>query len=99
MNSDEEWDLVNGETYRGSLNRSGLLRIALLFGSIAVAFSLFLVPMLSTTGIDTVSPGVDRILTGSISKGSEYTLRRSVLQRDPSAYCIIRNDGTSTGSC
>ena len=101
MNSDDEWDYVNGEdTRNGSSARSGILRISLLFGSIAVAFALFLVPVLNRNGFDIGSgAGVDRILTGSIAKPSqEYTLRRSVLQKDPASFCVIRN-GSTSGDC
>lgn len=101
MNSDDEWDYVNGSDADDvSVAKSGLLRISLLFGSIAVAFALFLVPVLSRGGLDFGSGrDVDQILTGSIGNNSgEYTLRRSVLQRDPSSFCVIR-DGRSQGEC
>lgn len=101
MNSDDEWDYVNNDTSdEASTAKSGLLRISLLFGSIAIAFALFLVPVLSRSGLSLgPSNEVDQILTGSIgSNGSEYTLRRSVLQRDPASFCVIR-DGRKTGDC
>lgn len=101
MNSDDEWDYVNGSDSNDvSVAKSGLLRVSLLFGSIAVAFALFLVPVLSRSGLDFGSgKNVDQILTGSISNNSgEYTLRRSVLQRDPASFCVIR-DGRSEGDC
>lgn len=101
MNSDEEWDYVNGDgSSKPAGAGSGLLRISLLFGSVAVAFALFLVPVLNKTGMNLGNEGdIDRILTGSVSKpGTEYTLRRSVLQRDPSAFCVVRN-GSAGGNC
>lgn len=101
MNSDDEWDYVNSDSSdEVSVAKSGLLRISLLFGSIAVAFALFLVPVLSRGGLDFGSgSNVDQILTGSIGSNSgEYTLRRSVLQRDPASFCVIR-DGRTVGDC
>jgi hypothetical protein len=102
MNSDDEWDYVKGgEGEDGHFARSGILRISLLFGSIAVAFSLFLVPIINRTGLDFGNgSGLDRMTTASISKqNGSYILRRSVLQRDPAGYCVIRSDGTSSGDC
>ena len=48
------------------------------------------------------SPGVDFISTGSVRSmgaGESYTIRRSVLQSDPHAECIIRSNGARSGSC
>jgi len=49
---------------------------------------------------------IDRTVTGSIdnpisSRGKlqRYTVRRSVLQKDPSATCIIYADGSRKGDC
>lgn len=101
MNSDDEWDYVNNNsTDEASAAKSGLLRISLLFGSIAIAFALFLVPVLSRSGLSIGSGnGIDQVLTGSIGdNGNEYTLRRSVLQRDPASFCVIR-DGRKAGDC
>jgi len=47
---------------------------------------------------------VDMMSTGSISpgnqrSGSTYIVRRSVLQADPNAVCVIRQNGTRSGAC
>lgn len=81
----------------------GLLRITLLFGSIAVAIAMLIVPLLQnslrSTAVEGHAAGLDTIATGSISNGSRYTIRRSVLQPGPDAVCIIRENGGRSGSC
>jgi hypothetical protein len=103
MNTDDEWDYVRGADEANSdVAKSGALRVSLLFGSIAVAFALFLVPLMNRGGYELGinTPGsVDRIATGSITQAGEYTVRRSVLQKVPGALCVIRNDGSSSGDC
>lgn len=100
MRPEEQWELVRGA--RASRIESagmGAVRIALLFGSAAVAFALLAVPFLDARTRPQVSrAGLDMVSTGSIDRGS-YTIRRSVLQSSPSAICVIRNDGVRRGDC
>ncbi|PSJ50785.1 hypothetical protein [Kumtagia ephedrae] len=81
-----------------------VLRIALLFGSVAVAIALFTAQVLDhRLGRDmarsTVVPGIDYTATGSIGYDGTYTVRRSVLQSSPDAVCIIRDNGGRSGDC
>lgn len=90
------------ETYRSS--RTGVLNIALLFGTAAIALALILTPMLSShddrSKIASVKQDFDMISTGSIPKqqsttttdadGKRYTIRRSVLQDTPGSVCIVQ---------
>ncbi len=80
---------------------SGAVRLALLFGSVAIALALIAVPLLErkSGSLTARSRNIDYVNTGSIARGSTYTVRRSVLQRDPGAVCIIRGDGTLSGDC
>jgi len=81
----------------------GALRVALLFGSAAVALTLILTPMLEDRTRRVAYPaGIDMMATGSIGQRSNpgaYTIRRSVLQPSPNAVCILRDNGMSTGDC
>lgn len=104
-NSDDEWDNLHED--RNSIvgdAGSGALRIALLFGSVAVAFALFLVPIMSRNdgysfGGRSSGQGLDQMSTGSISKSNAYVVRRSVLQQTPNSICVIRADGAKSGDC
>ena len=87
---------------------SGALRIALLFGSAAVALTIILTPLAENkTKLSSAAPmGVDQIATGStgtavnsLTPKRTYVLRRSVLQNDKNDVCIISADGIRTGSC
>jgi hypothetical protein len=82
-----------------SASEWGALRIALLFGSAAVALALIAVPLLEGRVSDRPAGGVDLMSTGSIGTGETYTIRRSVLQSSPDAVCVIRSDGTRSGDC
>lgn len=80
----------------------GAVRVALLFGSVAIALALILTPLVERRTRDTAvfKPRIDRTATGSIgNRSGAYTVRRSVLQESPQAFCIIRADGTKRGSC
>jgi hypothetical protein len=83
---------------------NGALRVALLFGSAAVAFALILTPFVDRgAGSVVASRGVatelDQTATGSISRSDEYTVRRSVLQSSPASVCVIRSNGGKSGVC
>lgn len=81
-----------------------VLRVALLFGSIAIAIAMLVVPILQSGARDTSfanrGAGVDTMATGSIRNGgARYTIRRSVLQPAPDSTCIIRENGARSGDC
>lgn len=84
--------------------RTGLLRATLLFGSIAVALALIVVPAADRQAKLMVGDGrdkLDQMTTGSIRTpdAGRYTLLHSVLQ-DPSAGpCLLFADGTQRGAC
>ncbi|NJR13215.1 MAG: hypothetical protein HC779_01505 [Phyllobacteriaceae bacterium] len=88
---------------------SGAVRIALLFGSAAVALSILLVPLaqqqVARSGIAPSGSDLDLIATGSTpmlnrvgAPTREYTIRRSVLQ-PAGEICVINANGIRTGSC
>jgi hypothetical protein len=103
MFEDSDWEKFRAE--RGPLLeivQSGVIRIAMLFGSAAIAIALLLTPVLDRqvrvarlNGL----PGVDRMTTGSVPDGKIYTLHRSVLQETPSSVCVIHFNGVRTGDC
>ncbi len=103
MNSDDEWDFVQGNQDDAlEPAKSGALRVSLLFGSIAVAFALFLVPLANRGSTELARASgtqLDYIATGATPKSGEYTIRKSVLQSKSSSVCIIRTDGSSVGDC
>jgi hypothetical protein len=103
MFDDSEWEKFRAE--RGPLLQivqSGAIRIALLFGSAAVAIALLLAPVLDrqvrVARLGSM-PGLDRMTTGSVPNGRIYTLHRSVLQDTPSSVCVIHFNGVRTGDC
>jgi hypothetical protein len=103
MAAGSDWESPRSESGArlGSVG-SGVLRVALLFGSAAVAFALLLTPVLDreTRMARSDGPrGLDRISTGSVASGKTYVLRQSVLQASPNAICVIRENGTRTGDC
>jgi hypothetical protein len=86
---------------------SSVVRIALLFGSAAIALTIILTPMaenqvarsnIAPVGVDTISTGSIRSTTRSATGSREYTIRRSVLQ-GPGEICIINANGMRNGSC
>ena len=104
MSLDRDWDSIRPERgFRAADAGMGILRITLLFGSAAVALALIATPFLdsqtrSLSARDGVG-GLDMATTGSIGHRETYTLRRSVLQPQPSSVCIIRSNGRSSGDC
>jgi hypothetical protein len=103
--ADNEWENIRndrpdvlGETGYGAL------RLTLLFGSAAVAFALFLVPIMSR-GADSAfgtrlsGSSLDTMTTASVPGRGAYVIRRSVLQQTPQSVCVIRVDGRQTGDC
>ena len=82
--------------------QSGAVRIALLFGSTAIAIALLPAPALDRqfhVAQLNALPGVDRMATGSVPTGKIYTLHRSVLQETPSSVCVIDFNGARSGDC
>ncbi|MBU4528685.1 MAG: hypothetical protein KUA43_22850 [Hoeflea sp.] len=84
----------------------GAVRVALLFGTAAIAVATILTPMLadrSTSSRVAWAPDqYDNIITGSIpqrSRNTVYTVRKSILQDSPGSLCIIGSDGSKTGDC
>ena len=104
MRDDEFWKAVQEKELTSSApTRTGVLNLALLFGTAAIALALVLTPVLSSkTGsrmIAQTPDEFDMISTGSVptqTEGRRYTVRRSVLQEMPGAVCIIDGDRYSS---
>lgn len=106
MSLERDWDSIRPDRgFRAADAGMGILRIALLFGSAAVALALIATPFLDNQtrpqgARDSFAGGLDMTATGSIGHRSDtYTLRRSVLQPFPSSICVIRRDGSRSGEC
>lgn len=103
--SDNEWDsLIEDRSDAIADTGYGALRLTLLFGSVAVAFALFLVPILSRNGDSPFGSrfsgqNLDTMTTASIPGSGSYVVRRSVLQQSPQSVCVIRADGRQSGDC
>ena len=97
-------------TYRSG--KTGVLNIALLFGTAAIALSLIVTPMLATGNDERrlahVQEDFDLITTGSIrpahkagtpsdNTNKHYTIRRSILQETPGSLCIVQGYGADSG--
>lgn len=84
--------------------RTGLLRATLLFGSIATALALIVVPAVDKPGKGSVAARldeVDMVTTGSIrhTDTQRYIVRRSVLQGPDREPCLLFPNGTQRGAC
>ncbi|MET0598787.1 MAG: hypothetical protein ABWZ57_13090 [Mesorhizobium sp.] len=104
MQAEEEWVRIRGSRSWPHEAGVSLIRFALLFGVVAVAFALILVPVLDDPARGVWSRadgpiGVDPIETGQIRAVRTYTERRSVLQATPNSVCVIRDDGGQSGDC
>lgn len=103
MKPEDDWrDFAPGRDVQPSVSGLGSLRMALLFGSGAIALALLIVPFIDRAARLQVADGpgqVDTMATGSIARGGNYTIRRSVLQTNPNSVCIIRPNGARTGDC
>lgn len=79
-----------------------IMRVALLFGSAAIAIALIATAVLDAR-LDKQFAGnefgIDRMATGSIGYNGTYVMRRSVLQNSRDSVCIIRDNGTQSGDC
>jgi hypothetical protein len=81
---------------------AGSLRVALLFGAAAVVVALLVAPLAedrSNRHLARNADNVDRMATGSVRNGGNYTVRKSVLQAKPNSVCIIHRNGTRAGDC
>ena len=104
MSFDNDWNAQRVARSRIEMASVGTLRIALLFGSAAVALALILAPLLDSQVDDYFArtdavTGVDTMATGSVRNSESYTIRRSVLQSTPGAVCILHSNGTRSGDC
>lgn len=107
MSLDDDWSTPDTKR-RWAIGNAGMgaVRIALLFGSAAVALALLLTPFLDARTSASVArgvvPGIDYTTTGSVGQRptqTSYTIRRSVLQPSPESVCIVRPNGSRTGDC
>jgi hypothetical protein len=100
---DSDWEQASHAPAHNLLD-SGAIRIALLFGSAAVAFTLVLAPIIDR-GAGSLyakrgsSTKLDGTATGSILKPRGYIVRRSILQGAPASVCIIDEKGLQSGKC
>jgi hypothetical protein len=99
--------LVSGGSLRNALAFGALGLLA----ALVLAPALDNRPVsLATISDDDLPIGIDRTVTGSVRPAADpvveppqgtlrYTIRRSVVQSDPSEPCYIYEDGTSHGGC
>lgn len=99
------WTAAMNDKASGEPARTGAVRVALLFGTAAIAVAAILTPMLSeksvTAKIAAAPFEYDRITTGSIPKDRKrsYTVRKSILQHSVDSICIIQPNGSRSGDC
>lgn len=105
MNEDRDWAEIRPQTGSTMAEAGlGVLRLTLLFGSLAVAVALFAAPILDRTDSSLTASSnysmLDRRSTGTVGGASTtYTVRRSVLQTGPNSACYIYSNGIQTGDC
>lgn len=103
MTPEEDWRYFAADRdVQPAMSGLGSLRIALLFGSGAIALALLVVPFVEQQAREQFASGpaqLDTMSTGSIARGGTYTIRRSVLQTDRNSVCIIRPNGARSGDC
>lgn len=107
MANDEFWmTVVEREGQEGRPKKYGAMRVALLFGTAAIALAAILTPIVAdrspSARVAWAPDQYDNITTGSIPSRSQsnfYTVRKSILQDNPGSVCIIRSDGRKTGDC
>ena len=101
MTPENDWDAIRSRrSPLFGVAGMGMLRVALLFGSAAVALVLILAPMADKYTKTRIAGAnrLDLMATGSIGQRSGYTIRRSVLQK-PGSVCIIQATGQRSGAC
>lgn len=107
MNNGDFWmTVMDRDGQEAQPKRFGAMRVALLFGTAAIAIAAILTPIAadrtSSARIAWSPDQFDNITTGSIpsrSKTTSYTVRQSILQDNPGALCIIRSNGSKSGDC
>lgn len=107
MNNGDFWmTVMDRDGQENQPKRFGAVRVALLFGTAAIAIAAILTPIAadrtSSARIAWSPDQFDNITTGSIpprSKITSYTVRKSILQDNPGALCIIRSNGSKSGDC
>ncbi|KJS09418.1 MAG: membrane protein [Hoeflea sp. BRH_c9] len=106
MSDGDFWMTVKERDGAGQRKRIGAVRVALLFGTAAIAVATILTPILadrSTSARVAWKPDqYDNLTTGSIPQRAAttvYTVRKSILQERPGSLCIIQNDGSKSGDC
>lgn len=99
----EDWESLRQPRAQRGRPAISPVRVALLFGSAAIAFALMAVSFLGEGHgdefADAAKAGVDSITTGSVNTSKTYIIRKSVLQNSPNAVCVILPNGSSTGEC
>jgi hypothetical protein len=106
MHDDREWAEIRPQSASSASDAGhGMLRLTLLFGSLAIAIALFVAPVLdrgnsSDLTASAIHGGLDHRATGTVGPTSrQYTVRRSVLQANRGATCIIHSNGIHAGDC
>jgi hypothetical protein len=101
MDPEKEWFRSRGERTSPLAGFGmGTLRVSLLFGMAAVALALLIAPFAEEQSRSRLARGgLDFMSTGTVSAGTSYTIRRSVLQPHPRSVCIIRDNGARSGEC
>jgi hypothetical protein len=105
MDRENGWNLIRKErAWALGGTGMGVVRIALLFGFVAAAFAMILVPIADKqsraySARSDFPAGVDNFKTGTIRRQESYTIRRSVLQPSPRSVCTIRSNGQRDGNC
>lgn len=104
MNEDF-WEAGSDRVQSERPGRSGVVNVALLFGTAMIALALVIPPMVDGSSdkrrLAFEPEEFDNITTGSIgtSEGTKrYTIRRSVLQETPGSVCIVEGYGAG-GDC
>jgi hypothetical protein len=102
MHPGDEWNSMRGPRvwHHGDAG-VGAIRIALLFGFVAVAFALMIVPVADKRSREWSArmDGIDRVETGAVERREAYTVHRSVLQASPTSECTIQSSGERSGDC
>lgn len=98
MRNDEFWSSVQSNDDARKPAPFSALRLALLFGTAAIALALIIPPMVAVSD-DTAPPELDYTTTASVPTTREYTIHRSVLQSPGGQVCIIDPRGGRSGNC
>ena len=96
-------------TIEDELDPSGISSIHAAIGLsvLGLVLALAMIPIVNSKSQELVawvggSPGIDRTVTGSVSKKKavkRYRIRRSVLQKNDAKPCVMFENGTQTGDC